>query len=364
MQRINFDTLGPFPAYQEYTFILVLVVSFTRFTELYPLKATDAKEAAQRLLEFVGRYGCPEELLTDGGTQFANETLAELKELIGAEHLITTPYSKEENAIVERTNKEVLEHLKEFTYDNFVREKWPQYLPLIQRIINSSTHESIGTSPASLVFGNQVQLDKNILVPFSHNTDPNRKYSDYVSDLLKAQTRILARAQQIQRAKDAKHISSRNTLPTEFPPNSYVLVQYPLTRMGRRPPTKLHAPWRGPLRVIQNLGPKYSLQNLVTGKTEDVHISLLKAFEYDPTVINPYEIALQDDGDKLIEIVLQHRGNSRRVHTLEFLVRYYSDNPDNIIEKWERYHDIVNNVVLHQYLRQNKMKTLIPKNFR
>jgi hypothetical protein len=102
------------------------------------------------------------------------------------------------------------------------------------------------------------------------------------------------------------------------------------------------------------LGPKYSLQNLVTGKTEDVHISLLKAFEYDPTVINPYEIALQDDGNKPIETVLQHRGNSRRVHTLEFLVRYYSDNPDNIIEKWERYHDIVNNVVLHQYLRMNK----------
>ncbi len=364
MQRLSFDTMGPFPEQDGFQYILVIVDCFTRFTELYPLKTVNAKEAALNLLKHIGRYGCPEELLSDGGTQFANETIEEFALLMGTDQFITTPNSKEENAIAERLNKEVLRFLQELVLIRYVQDHWVDFLPLIQRILNATVHKSIGVTPASLVFGNQIQLDRNIIIPFDHNTNPNRKLSDYVQEMMRAQAQLLDRAQQIQQARDFAHIQSRPHIPTEFPPNSYVLVQYPMSRMGRKGPTKLHVPWRGPLRVINNVGSKYSLQNLVTGKTEDMHVSCLKTFEYDPTHINPYEIALQDSGDRLIHSVLAHRGNTRRVHTLEFLVKYYSDNPDNQPEQWEPYHKINQNVTLHTYLRQHHMKTLIPVNHR
>jgi transposase InsO family protein len=364
MQRLNVDTMGPFPIQDGYEFILVIVDSFTRFTELYPMRTTTGKEAALNLLKHIGRYGCPEQLLTDGGHEFVNSALQELTELMGADHLITTPYSKEENGIVERTNREVLRFLQQICLIRYVEDHWVDYLPLVQRILNASVHTSIGTTPASLVFGNQVQLDRNIIIPFDHNTNPNRKLSDYVQDMMRAQAHLLHMAQQVQEEINFTHITSRADRPTEFEPNSYVLVQYPMTRMGRRPPTKLHTPWRGPLRVISNLGPKYTLQNLVTGKSEDMHVSCLKQFVYNPTEVNPYEIAMQDSGDRLLSAVLSHRGNSRKVNTLEFHVRYYSNDPNIVEEKWEKYHDIVNNVVLHQYLREHGMKTLIPKNHR
>jgi transposase InsO family protein len=364
MQRLNFDTMGPFPIQEGYEYILVIVDSFTRFTELYPMKSVTAKEAALKLLSHIGRYGCPEELLTDGGHEFANATLQELATLMGTEQLITTPYSKEENGIVERTNKEVLRFLQQIVLVRYMQDRWVDYLPLVQRILNASVHKAIGTTPASLVFGNQIQLDRNIIVPFDHNTNPSRKLSDYVKDMMRAQAHLLHMALQIQEEQNFRHITSRDDRPTEFEPNSYVLVQYPITRMGRKQPTKLHTPWRGPLRVISHIGPKYTLQNLVTGKNEDMHISCLKTFVYDPTNVNPYEIALQDSGDRLLQTVLNHRGHTRRVHTLEFLVRYYSDNPNNIVEQWEPYHKIVNNVVLHQYLQLHGMKNLIPKNHR
>jgi hypothetical protein len=364
MQRLNLDTIGPLPVQEGYEYILVIVDCFTRFTELYPMRSTKAKETALNILKHIGRYGCPEELLMDGGHEFANGLLAEVTDLLGADQLITTPYSKEESAIVERTNKEVMRFLLQIVHTRYVEDHWVDYLPLVQRIINATVHKSIGVTPASLVFGNQIQLDRNIIIPFDHNTNPTRKLSDYMQDMIRAQAHILHIAQQIQLEKDSEHINSRTEHQTEFEPNSYVLVQYPITRMGRKAPTKLHTPWRGPLRVVSHLRHKYTLQNLVTGKNEDMHISCLKKFIYDPTNINPYEIALQDSGDRILHSVLQHRGNTRRVHTLEFLVRYYSDNPDNQEEKWEKYHDLFNNVVLHQYLRENNMKNLIPKNHR
>jgi hypothetical protein len=37
--------------------------------------------------------------------------------LIGTEHCLTLAYSKEENALVERANKEVNRHLRAFMFD-------------------------------------------------------------------------------------------------------------------------------------------------------------------------------------------------------------------------------------------------------
>ena len=304
-----------------------------------------------------GDTAVQKKILTDGGPEFANEILSELTQALGSEHLLTTPYSKEENAIVERTNKEVLRFLQNITFDKFVQDKWPDYLPLIQRIINATVHESIGVTPASLLFGNQIQLDRNIIIPFDHNTNPNRKLSDYVRDMMQAQTTLIRLAQTYQDKKDFKHLTSKAVTPTEFLIGTYVLAQYPRTRMGRKPPTKLHAPWRGPLRVVNNIGSKYTLQNLVTGKLEDLHVSSLKEFLYDPNLLDPKEVAFQDQGARLIEEVLAHEDEG-----LHFVFK--CDLPPEEKVKWEFYNSIANNVVLHDYLRKNKMKTLIPTNLR
>ena len=237
-----------------------------------------------------------------------------------------------------------------------MQDKWPDYLPLIQRIINATVHESIGVTPASLLFGNQIQLDRNIIIPFDHNTNPNRKLSDYVRDMMQAQTTLIRLAQTYQDKKDFKHLTSKAVTPTEFLIGTYVLAQYPRTRMGRKPPTKLHAPWRGPLRVVNNIGSKYTLQNLVTGKLEDLHVSSLKEFLYDPNLLVPKEVAFQDQGARLIEEVLAHEGNSRRRSTLRYQVWRFTSRGKSQMG------------ILQFHSKQRRftrlMKTLIPTNLR
>jgi hypothetical protein len=50
--------------------------------------------------------------------------------------MVTIAYSKEENAIVERANKEVMRHLRAFIFDERIMSDWVKYIPLVQRIMN------------------------------------------------------------------------------------------------------------------------------------------------------------------------------------------------------------------------------------
>jgi hypothetical protein len=44
--------------------------------------------------------------------------------MIGTEHCLTLAYSKEENALVERADKEVNRHLRAFTFDTNTVDNW------------------------------------------------------------------------------------------------------------------------------------------------------------------------------------------------------------------------------------------------
>ena len=43
---------------------------------------------------------------------------------VGTEHVRTMAYSKEENAIIERVNKEVMRHLRAILFEKQIKNKW------------------------------------------------------------------------------------------------------------------------------------------------------------------------------------------------------------------------------------------------
>ena len=65
----------------------------------------------------MGHHPCPSQLVTDNGTQFKNELTEALNTLLGLNHKFTFPYSKEENGLVERVNKEVMRHMRNILFD-------------------------------------------------------------------------------------------------------------------------------------------------------------------------------------------------------------------------------------------------------
>ena len=105
MTRVSIDTLGPLPADAEGNeYIIVIIDSFTRWVELYPCPSANAAEAVKALLSYIKTFGQPSQLLSDNGTQYANQVVEELCAILGTEHICTVAYSHQENAIVERVN--------------------------------------------------------------------------------------------------------------------------------------------------------------------------------------------------------------------------------------------------------------------
>ncbi len=78
--------------------------------------------------------------------------------LVGTEHVKTMEASKEENAIVERLNCEVMRHLRNLVFDRQVYEKWSHMLPFINRILITTLHSATGMTPAEVIFGSAIQL--------------------------------------------------------------------------------------------------------------------------------------------------------------------------------------------------------------
>ena len=205
--------------------------------DLHPVKSTDAEHAVLAINAHFGRYDVAKQIVSDGGTQFINKLLAEYCVLAGCEQVQTLAYSKEENAIVERANKEVMRHLRAMLFDKRLKQHWHKYLPFVGRIINTEVHSSTGVSPSALLYGNALHRDKNIYDQFTPAQVMRMSLSDWSDKMLKAQQILLDIARKHQEKKDKEHMASAppEAFLTKYPSNSYVLLEYPNTGLKKGP---------------------------------------------------------------------------------------------------------------------------------
>ena len=352
MQRVACDSTGRLPKDANGNEYLISIIDhFSRFIEIYPVKDLTAKEFAKCLLQWIGRYGAPKELVSDKGTQFCNEVIAELCKMVGTSQVFTMTASKQENGIVERSIKEIRRHLRAIIFTTNLMDNWSTYLPLVQRILNADVKEALGVSPSQILFGNSIQLDRGILLP----NMPNQSFtlSDWMNKMLQAQSEILHIARKTLEARDDFHMSKHHGNPTTYPVNSYVLVDY-----INQPPTTLHTNLEGPFRVVSSANGQYTLQNLVTEELNEYHVSRLRPFYYDDED-TPRQTANRDSQQWDVDSIIDHAGDQNHRKELLFRVRWLGH--DEACDTWEPYSNLRHNIKLHDYLKANKMKKLIPK---
>lgn len=180
--------------------------------------------------------------------------------------------------------------------------------------------------------------------------------------MLLKQEEILKTAKSTQEELDNIHIAERKGSDgegsyTEFPLNSYVLVNY-----HDRPPSKMHTPLKGPMRVVSFNKSNYTLQDLVTNRTQNIHVSKLRAFVYDDRFVDPREVANKDRQVFDVEEILGHTGNRQRKSEMMFKIKWLGYPADQYtMGTWK---ELSSNEVLHRYLIRNGMKSIIPKSYR
>ena len=371
MKRLSIDTVGPFPEDDEGNmYVLVAIDNFSRYTTLWPTKDQTGMSAAKALLRHVGVYGTPDEIQSDGGPQFYSEMVTSLYNITGIDKLKSAPYSHEENGIAERAIKSTQEHLRALLYDREIKESWSTVLPLVQRIMNASRHQAIDCSPAQIIFGNSIDLDRHIV--HEPVVMEDIELPTWHRNLVVIQAQLIKKVQELLKAVEEKHCQDNPTgkISAEFPNGSFVVIKY-LSGSNNRPPTKLHTPMKGPFRVVGMENDHVQIQDVLDleGRVREVHVSACRPFNFDPTRITPRDVARRDNNEFFIEKIVSHEDETPhrsktkpRKDCLFFTVRWLGYGPEaDTREPWSGLKDTTQ---LWTYLHRKGLEKLIPKDKR
>ena len=355
MQSIAVDTVGPFlPDKSDNKYVVVIIDQFSRFVTLHPSKDSTADSATKALLTHYGYFGPSKEIRTDKGSQYLNSMLSSLHKITKTKHVTGLAYSHEENGIVERVNKEFNKHLSVLVYDENSDENWSVLVPLVQRILNSTYHESLKCTPAELVLNPRINLNKGIFVPYDEIQFDNQP-KDLQKFMLDNQAKLIEKTREYRLQCDKNHIVSRRIKDTDI--TKYSIGEYVLCSYPDRPPTRTHTTWKGPLRVVSCDKSNVKIEDLITQKQSVVHISRLKPFVIDETS-TPQDVARHDYHEFVVVKILDHT-NNRLKSKMTFKVRWLDQ--ENNEDSWNTWKDLRDNTKLHLYLFNNKMEHLIPK---
>ena len=130
-QRIAMDYIEGLPTDEDgFDCISCIICCFSRFIVLRPVKSTKAAGAASTLLQWCATFGNPLEFISDQGPQNTSDLNKELLNLLGVEPSFTLGNSKQENGIVERSNRETFRHLKNIIFDRRIFNRWGIYIYL------------------------------------------------------------------------------------------------------------------------------------------------------------------------------------------------------------------------------------------
>lgn len=352
---IAIDTLGPLPEDDHGNkYVLVCIDEFSKFLELFPIKTTSAQEAATCLLQLVGRYGCPREIMSDQGSQFKNQLISQLCTFFEVRQRFSLPYRPQANGIVERSNREILKHLRAIIMDKKVLRSWSIYLPLVQRIINASFHRSIGTCPMRLLFGDFLTVDRGIFTDMDINAvrsmDPTTSVNQYIEQLNEQLYDIISASQLHQQSEWEKIKTAAG--PKEFQLGDYVLVTYPSQR-----PQKLSSLLRGPLLVVGKHGNNYDCLDIISNRVVTYDVSRLFKFLATDALEVPTEDAardlnLADRQEFEVDFIVEHKGTHRRKRDLQFRIRWVGYPPEE--DTWLPYSEVKELAALDAYLREHR----------
>ena len=361
-ETLAFDFIGPFTEdIHGNTHAGALIDTFSRFLNLIPTKSTSAEDGANVLLQHTALFGMPKFLQTDGGSEFANKIIAQFTKLVGAEHIQTLAYAHQEQGIVERSNKETQRWIRDLIYNRKqVKSTWSQMLPFATRIHNATVIKSIGYSPARIIYGDSINLNRNIFIPNKERQTEN--IVEYMSNKLATQDEAISLAAKLSKEHNIQHITENPVIQTEFTAGSYVLVAWPITRMNNQGrPSKFDTMFRGPYQVQSNKGRSYILKDLVLNKNtapKDIH--QLRPFHFDPRRTNPLQVALKDYKDLwVVERIQNHKGSWKTKSHMTFLVKWVGwETPT-----WQPWKDVRDCKEFHDYLEAKGKSDLRPKRF-
>ena len=277
-ERIAIDVAGPFPIITDRGNKYILVVSdyFSKWPEAYPIANMEAITVATVLVEnWISRFGVPVELHSDQGRNFESSVFVGMAKILGIKKTRTTPLHPQSDGMVERFNQTMEKHLSMVVEEN--QKDWDMHLPIFLMAYRAAVHDTIGQTPARIVFGRELRLPCDLL--FGSPLVQELETGDYVNklrtNLLKTHAMVRERLYAAGKRMKTRYDAKANMAGFEV--GDAVWLYNPKRKRGRSP--KLSPAWEGPYIIVTRINDVvYRIQKTKKSKMKVVHVNRLKPY--------------------------------------------------------------------------------------
>ena len=286
LDRLSMDILGPLPrSHNGNKYILVITDYFSKWVEIYPLADQTATTCAEKVIEFISRFGCPYDLHTDQGSNFLSRIMKEICQLFEIRKTRTSPYNPRGNGQVERFNKTLVRMIKAYLKDE--DKEWDKYLCCLAGAYRATVHESTGYTPNMLMMGREVRLPVQLMFD-RPDLDDFVSYGDYVDSLREQieKSHELAREHLGKSLRRQKDLYDGKCVLHTYKPGDLVWYASSSSQLSTAP--KLRIPFFGPVVITNKINDlNYEIQ-LSSNKENTKIVHHNKIFPYLSDKIPPW----------------------------------------------------------------------------
>ena len=274
------DLTGPHPVSSKgHRYILTMIDHFSRFAEAFPVRNQEAGTVAKVLVEqWISRYGCPLQILTDQGPCFEAALFKDLCRMLGVSKLRTSPYKASTNGLLERFHRTLNSMIAKFV--SATHKDWDVHLPFLMAAYRSSSHSSTGYTPNKLFLHRELSMPVDLVVgECGDRGEPFATYHDYVFDMgTQIRTTFeMARQCMNRQAEIRAHRYDLGVKPREFTVDQFAWYYYPRRKKGLK--EKWLSFYTGPFKIEARVGPVlYRIRKSPRSQAKLVYVDKLKPY--------------------------------------------------------------------------------------
>ena len=276
------DILGPVTLARKSKarYILVMSYLFTKYAVTVALKDMTAATVANAIIdEWIMKFGAPDVIHTDQGSNFNSELMHDICRIFMIEKTRTTPYHPQGNGQVERFNRVIADTISKYCAEK--PQEWDVYLPYNTFVYNTTVHRTIGATPYSMIFGREAQYPIDLFVPKPPG-DPRLKLGEHAEELNERLYEIHREAQMTMGTEQRRQREyfNRKVHGEPFKEGDLVWLFEPHKAKSR----KFYLPWHGPFEVLSRTS-EVTYMICKRGNKEKwqrVHFNRLKPYRGNP----------------------------------------------------------------------------------
>ena len=302
------DCVGPLPRSRSgKQYLLTLMCVSTRFPEAIPLRSITTKAVLKALTTFFSYFGFPRTLQTDQGSNFLSRTFKQVLGVLGITHKVSSAYHPQSQGALERWHQTFKSVLRKYCLES--GNSWDEGVPFALFALRESVQESLGFSPAELIFAHTVRGPLQVLKEQLMSTDCSTRATnvlEYVSRFRERLHQACAIAKEALSSSQSsmKKRYDKSAVARSFEVGDQVLVLLPIQGSA------LSARFSGPYAIEEKLSETdYVIRTPDRRRQSRVcHVNMLKFYharpqqeeKSSPAVVLPVSVvcssANDDDG--------------------------------------------------------------------